>query len=93
MLRSRGFLAGRYRRSKPGLPELSRWLREALRAIPPVMNKKRMHPGGMPETYVVRFWHLSGMRFLSAIITGDIARQTSLNHRLKSQKPLSRNIS
>jgi hypothetical protein len=23
---------------------------EALRAIPPEMNKERMHPGGMPET-------------------------------------------
>jgi hypothetical protein len=27
------------------------------------------------------------MRFLSAIITGGIARQASLNHRLKSGKP------
>jgi hypothetical protein len=51
------------------------------------MNKKRMHPGGMPKTHVVRFWHPSGMRFLSTIITGGIARQTSLNHRLKSGKP------
>jgi hypothetical protein len=32
----------------------------------------------MPETHVVRFWHPSGMRFLSAIITGGIARQASL---------------
>jgi hypothetical protein len=51
------------------------------------MNKKRMHPGGMPETHVTRFWHPSGMRFLSAIITGGIVRQASLNHRLKSGKP------
>jgi hypothetical protein len=41
----------------------------------------------MPETHVVRFWHPSGMRFLSAIITGGIARQASLNHRLKFGKP------
>jgi hypothetical protein len=41
----------------------------------------------MPETHVVRFWHPSGMRFLSAIITGGIACQASLNHRLKSGKP------
>jgi hypothetical protein len=30
-----------------GLKDISRWLSEAWRATPPVMNKKRMHPGGM----------------------------------------------
>jgi hypothetical protein len=42
----------------------------------------------MPEIHIVRFWHPSGMRFLSAIITGGIARKASRNHRLKSGKPL-----
>jgi hypothetical protein len=61
-----------------GLPEISRWLREAWRAPPPVMNKKQMHPGGMPETHVARFWHPSGRRFSYKPISGGDARQASL---------------
>jgi hypothetical protein len=70
-----------------GMPELSRWLSEAWRAIPPVTDIKRMHPGGMPETHDMRLWHPSGMRCLSAIISGGVARKASLNHRLSSGIP------
>jgi hypothetical protein len=51
------------------------------------MDKKRMHPGGMPESHVTRLWHPSGMRFLFVIISGGVARKASLNHRLISGKP------
>jgi hypothetical protein len=70
-----------------GLPEISWWLSEALRATPPVMDKKRMHPGGMPESHGTRLWHPSGMRFSHKLISGGIVRQASLNHRLISFKP------
>jgi hypothetical protein len=60
---------------------------EALRATPPDMDKKRMHPEGMPESHGAHLWHPSGMRFLSVIISGGVARKASLNHRLSSGKP------
>jgi hypothetical protein len=53
--------------------------REALRATPPVMNKKRMHPGEMPESHGARLWHPSGMYFSSAIISDGVAHKASLN--------------
>ncbi|MDR1011621.1 MAG: hypothetical protein LBM04_10965, partial [Opitutaceae bacterium] len=45
------------------------------------------HPGGMPETHNTRLWHPSGMLFSHKPISGGVARQASLNHRLSSGKP------
>jgi hypothetical protein len=49
-------------------------------------HEQKLHPGGMPEACDMGFWHPSGMLFLSAIISGGVARQASLNHRLSSGK-------
>jgi hypothetical protein len=70
-----------------GLKDISRWVSEAWRATPPVMNKKRMHPGGMPENHDIRFWHSFRMRLLPVIISGGVTRKASHNHRLISGKP------
>jgi hypothetical protein len=59
----------------------------ATRPTPPEPNIKSPHPEGMPKTHGAHFWHPSGMRFLSAIISGGVTRQVSLNHRLSSGKP------